>query len=640
MQIEHFQGKDGYVWWNGVVEDRKDPLFLGRCRVRILGWHTENKAELPTDFLPWAQVLMPITSASQTGVGEAPVGPVEGTWVMGFYRDGELAQEPVMVGTLPGIPERFARKNTGFYDSRLDDANIDKNTQTILGEAITSGTPKNLQNFPYPPKSLEYKAGQEATVTNYTHDERVALQSQSLYPREINRPTTSIYARGAADSTTKVIKGTGTTAVDITNTTSVSSGISSIVANKNRNLLSEKISIAFTPNPIVFEVLGDDTPYFSDSASFSATNDSKDINQPPTPYNAVYPFNHVYESESGHLIEVDDTPSKERLHWYHRSGTFTEFHPAGNRTERTVGNRYDMTTGNQETIVRGDDLKVVSQDSFIDMGGKLTVNSGKDMKFISDAGNIILDAPTLNTVISGKNVLIAASDTLVLKGGTKIIRDDASAKDVVKGNYQLNVIGGHELSVGKLSLGSLGATNISSVGPMTQTIAGSSAETIANTDVALGNMNAKLIKAMLGKIVLECLDPVATGGLELNQGPGGAAGQVSIAQLGDITISTKTGPRGITMEAVLGPISITTPMTAELVGVQGVTIGSAATPVVDVKGVSVNVGGSDSPALLAKDFLNLFKDHTHPSPNGPTGPLSPKFAPKLTKTMAKKVFLA
>jgi hypothetical protein len=94
------------------------------------------------------------------------------------------------------------------------------------------------------------------------------------------------------------------------------------------------------------------------------------------------------------------------------------------------------------------------------------------------------------------------------------------------------------------------------------------------------------------------------------------------------------------MEAVLGPISITTPMTAELVGVQGVTIGSAATPTVDLKGVSVNVGGSDSPALLAKDFLNLFKDHTHPTPNGPTGPLSPKFAPKLTKTMAKKVFLA
>ncbi|MDP6845886.1 MAG: hypothetical protein QF460_02955, partial [Candidatus Nanoarchaeia archaeon] len=82
MRTGYFQGKDGYVWWNGVVEDRKDPLMLGRCRVRILGWHTSNKSELPTNLLPWAQVVMPITSASQTGVGEAPVGPVEGTWVM------------------------------------------------------------------------------------------------------------------------------------------------------------------------------------------------------------------------------------------------------------------------------------------------------------------------------------------------------------------------------------------------------------------------------------------------------------------------------------------------------------------------------------------------------------------------------
>ena len=60
MNTTYFQGKDGFVWWNGVVEDRKDPLFLGRCRVRILGWHTANKSELPTDMLPWAFPIMPL----------------------------------------------------------------------------------------------------------------------------------------------------------------------------------------------------------------------------------------------------------------------------------------------------------------------------------------------------------------------------------------------------------------------------------------------------------------------------------------------------------------------------------------------------------------------------------------------------
>ena len=635
MQTEYFQGKDGYIWWHGVVEDRKDPLFLGRCRVRILGWHTENKAELPTDMLPWAQVLMPITSASQTGVGEAPVGPVEGTWVMGFYRDGELAQEPVMIGTLPGIPERFAKQNTGFYDSRLDTPDTAKNTVATSGDASVTGTKLNLQSFPYPPKSVEYKAGQEATITNYTHDERIALpQSQSLYPREINRPTTPIYARGKADSTTKVIEGTDTNKTD---TTVASSGMSSIIANKNRNLLSQTLTISFTPNEVITKTTRENAKYFDDTASFSATNDIKDISQPPSAYDAVYPFNHVYQSESGHLIEIDDTPSKERLHWYHRSGSFTELSPAGNRIDRTVGHRYNMTTGNLESIVQGDEIKAVAQDGFLDYGGKLTMASGKDMKLISESGNVIVDAPTLNTVISGKNVLVAASDTLVLKGGTKIIRDDDEAVDVVKGNYQMNAQGGYEVSSGKLSLGSLGATNISSFGPMTQTITGSSEETIANVDVIFGNTNGKMIKVLLGKIVLETIDSLLTGGIDLNVGPFGVNGQIAIkAPLGDISIRSLTGPSGVdifaTTQAKLQGL-----IQAEVSGVIAKLTGTA---LAQIDAPFVTIGGTSSPALLATEFLKLFAEHNHPSSVGPTGPLMPAFAGKLLQTMSKKVFLA
>ena len=53
-----FMGKNGFVWWVGVVEDRKDPLQLGRCRVRILGFHTEDTNELPTENLAWAIPIM------------------------------------------------------------------------------------------------------------------------------------------------------------------------------------------------------------------------------------------------------------------------------------------------------------------------------------------------------------------------------------------------------------------------------------------------------------------------------------------------------------------------------------------------------------------------------------------------------
>ena len=37
-----------------------------------------------------------------------------------------------------------------------------------------------------------------------------------------------------------------------------------------------------------------------------------------------YPHNHVTETESGHVIEVDDTKGKERIHVFHKSGTFIE----------------------------------------------------------------------------------------------------------------------------------------------------------------------------------------------------------------------------------------------------------------------------------------------------------------------------
>ncbi len=72
------------VMFQGVVEDRNDPLKLGRVKVRCFGFHTSDKNSLPTADLPWAHPINPITSASQSGVGDSPVGPVEGTWVIGF----------------------------------------------------------------------------------------------------------------------------------------------------------------------------------------------------------------------------------------------------------------------------------------------------------------------------------------------------------------------------------------------------------------------------------------------------------------------------------------------------------------------------------------------------------------------------
>ena len=98
------------------MEDRKDPLQLGRCRIRILGYHTDNRSisKLPIGDLPWAYPAQPITSSAMSGVGQTPLGPVEGTWVIGYFRDGEDAQQPVFFATLGGIPQELADNGKGF----------------------------------------------------------------------------------------------------------------------------------------------------------------------------------------------------------------------------------------------------------------------------------------------------------------------------------------------------------------------------------------------------------------------------------------------------------------------------------------------------------------------------------------------
>lgn len=96
MEHQHFLGRDGFLWFIGVVERRNDPLQLGRCRVRIFGHHTKDIDVLPSDDLPWALPSLPLSS-------DTPKPPKEGDWVWGFFMDGNAGQRPIMVGILPGV---------------------------------------------------------------------------------------------------------------------------------------------------------------------------------------------------------------------------------------------------------------------------------------------------------------------------------------------------------------------------------------------------------------------------------------------------------------------------------------------------------------------------------------------------------
>ena len=67
----------------------------------------------------------------------------------------------------------------------------------------------------------------------------------------------------------------------------------------------------------------------------------------------VYPYNKITQSESGHSIELDDTPSKERVRVQHRSGTFTEMQPNGDKVTKVYGDNYTIIASNNNVMITG-----------------------------------------------------------------------------------------------------------------------------------------------------------------------------------------------------------------------------------------------------------------------------------------------
>lgn len=102
-------------FFTGVVEDNADPLTIGRVKVRVHVYHTDDKSKLSTSSLPWALVMQPTTSAAISGIGQSPNGLLPGSWVFGMWLD-DLYQQPLVLGSLPGVHRPQAPGTTGNTD--------------------------------------------------------------------------------------------------------------------------------------------------------------------------------------------------------------------------------------------------------------------------------------------------------------------------------------------------------------------------------------------------------------------------------------------------------------------------------------------------------------------------------------------
>ena len=134
--------------------------------------------------------------------------------------------------------------------------------------------------------------------------------------------------------------------------------------------------------------------------------------QLPNPYGAVYPDNKVTKTRSGHVIEIDDSEGKERIHIYHKSGTFIEMHESGDVVTHHK-NGFRTVTGNDKLHVTGN-LNIVA-DGHITMDGKtINLNSGtQGAARIGDTADVGDDPPGISGS-DGSNVIETGSGTVFI----------------------------------------------------------------------------------------------------------------------------------------------------------------------------------------------------------------------------------
>ena len=296
MSENYFMGLDGFVWFTGVVEDRNDPDKLGRVRVRCLGFHTEDLNDIPTKDLPWANVMAPTTNPSMQGLGQTPSFLVEGTWVVGFFADAKEKQQPIIIGSLPGIPENEPDYTKGFSDPR----------SPYSEQPDYAGTPTY---GPYPVDGEEY-------FMPSGHD--------------LDESDTSRLAQGEASESHELL----------------------IARRTNRQTSVETATQPYLPS-VSDEAVQEERGSFDEPHPKDIDYNLEDGNDYGIYRSGLYPYNHVFESESGHLTEVDDTPGGERTFRSHSSGTYEEIVADGSKTVKVIGDNCEIIMGGSNVYIAG-----------------------------------------------------------------------------------------------------------------------------------------------------------------------------------------------------------------------------------------------------------------------------------------------
>ena len=556
--------------YTGVVENRYDPLKVGRCQVRIVGLHTHDKNKLPTSDLPWAMPMTPITSASVSGIGQTPLGLVEGAWVVLMFQD-EDCQYPIIIGSLGGIPQTPSGVdvNDSTLKIKIDGQVTQSNEQSNVvidgsGNPVTSGdgtpittgtetTPVALENNNSLKRAAEFTASsncvslikrfegfrtkayqdsvgiwtigygttkvdgrpvaQGDTCTKEQAEKYLLADMKTIAEAPIKRNTRSLISQSMYDALVCFTYNVGpgnfaksTLLKDLNSSKYLDAaagfmqwnragGVELAGLTKRRSAEKDLFLSEGTPNsagelppaPVsnvestttqtqqnqgVTEgatgeqavVMGFEDPnkvyplYFNEpdtnrlarheeinktivyakEAAVAAGVQSADgstWDQSPIPYNAQYPFNHVLQTESGHVLEFDDTPHSERIHMYHKAGTYMEIDANGTRVNRIVGDNYE----------------IYERNGFVHINGSLNVTiDGVNNLYVKNALNVNVDGATTINIYNNADINVSGSANLAVGGEFSLLASAINMEaDIInlKSSGAINIDAGGDASV-------------------------------------------------------------------------------------------------------------------------------------------------------------------------------------------------
>jgi len=338
-------------YYVGVIEENddskaKDNIKLGRCRVRLLGVHSEELIEndvtgegIPTNKLHWAYPINPVNSTSMNGIGHSPA-LLKGTWVICLSMDGTHAQDLYILGTIPGVPNKGPNNSKGFND------------------------PDEI----YPLDSHLNESDVNRLARNEKVEETIVKEKQD--DRDANWTDIPV----ALNKTYKIVSG-------------------------------------FT------------------------------WAEPTIPYNAEYPFNAVYESKftdddllstknsgevsldsglfeqitdtpkkNGHIFELDSTLGNERIHLYHKAGTFFEIDALGNKVDKVIRDKFELTYGHNWVNIKGNAYVTIDGHSSVMIKGNANVEVLGYRKTLVHGDEILEVKGNRHTLIHGNEKTTVLKD--------------------------------------------------------------------------------------------------------------------------------------------------------------------------------------------------------------------------------------